>query len=45
MCGIGEGSFSWATGLTELPIFPRKLQLRQLHGTTQWLDMLLEHDI
>ena len=41
---VGEGSVSWATGLVEPPMFPGKLQQRQLHGTTQWLDMLLEND-
>ena len=40
---VGEGSVSWATGLVEPPMFPRKLQQWQSHGTTEWLNMLLEH--
>ena len=42
--GIGESSVI-PTWLDEPPTFPRKLQQRQLHGITQRLNMLLEHDL
>ena len=44
-CGcMDESSVSRATGLVGPPMFPRKLQQRQLHGTTEYLNLLSEHD-